>query len=569
MTVRPAVPLRRLACYPRHRAYLTIRASAVEAQKPNGAPAPPTQLPKSNILPIPGLIEPDPPSWPSEAARRSLYQSSLVDRVDGLYAKVVGRMPDWIKGSFYRNGPGKFEGAHAVFDGCAMVVRFNISGAENQVVVSQRFLETTYYQHYKATGQISWRLAHDPGQCGSLHQLRYAGGLMKGALKHGVSMGDNALISIFAQGDKLVAHTETSAGTYLVDPDTLETLGRVQYKDKVHGMVKTAHPFFTRDGDIVNLAADFTPWWDGQYMRVPEITVCRQKPGSQDVREKIASVPYQRASRPTWVHQVPLSESWAVVIQNPAYYNVKAMVLGTPTKYMVFDWQPEDGTLIHAVRLDGSQVKSFRAPPFLATHYVNAFESEDGRFLHVDAAVTDDPSLMSHWTLANARAGPRLGKQIPNSVLRRITIDLEAPDGSYLGSPTLSLFQQLVPDELHGRSFELPSINPQYASRRHRFAYGTCAVRPTNAWNALCKLDTVTGDVKTWHEPGAVCWEPVFVPRPGAQAEDSGLALSTLMQADGRTALLMLDGSTFKEVARAVMPYGAPNGFHGCFVPAA
>ena len=74
--------------------------------------------------------------------------------------------------------------------------------------------------------------------------------------------------------------------------------------------------------------------------------------------------------------------------------------------------------------------------------------------------------------------------------------------------------------------------------------------------------------LQTWHEPGAVCWEPVFVPRPGAQAEDSGLAISTLMQADGCTALLMLDGSTFKEVARAVMPFGVPNGFHGCFVAA-
>ena len=44
-------------------------------------------------------------------------------------------------------------GAHAVFDGCAMLVRFELTGARNQVVVSQRFLETTYYQHYKSTGE--------------------------------------------------------------------------------------------------------------------------------------------------------------------------------------------------------------------------------------------------------------------------------------------------------------------------------------------------------------------------------------------------------------------------------
>lgn len=41
---------------------------------------------------------------------------------------------------------------------------------------------------------------------------------------------------------------------------------RVQYDDKLHGMVKTAHPSVTLEGDIINIAADFMPWWDGQYM---------------------------------------------------------------------------------------------------------------------------------------------------------------------------------------------------------------------------------------------------------------------------------------------------------------
>jgi hypothetical protein len=45
------------------------------------------------------------------------------------------------------------------------------------------------------------------------------------------------------------------------------------------------------------------------------------------------------------------------------------------------------------------QVKSYRAPAFLATHYVNAFESPDGRLLHLDCAVTDGPGLMTHWDL--------------------------------------------------------------------------------------------------------------------------------------------------------------------------
>ncbi len=45
------------------------------------------------------------------------------------------------------------------------------------------------------------------------------------------------------------------------------------------------------------------------------------------------------------------------------------------------------------------QVKTYRAPAFLATHYVNAFETDNGRFLHLDCAVTDSPALLSHWEL--------------------------------------------------------------------------------------------------------------------------------------------------------------------------
>lgn len=75
------------------------------------------------------------------------------------------------------------------------------------------------------------------------------------------------------------------------------------------------------------------------------------------------------------------------------------------------------------------QMRSFKAPAFLATHWINAFESEHGRHLHLDACVTSDPRLMGHWNLATVRSGALGGKQIECSVLRRLTLDMEAPDG--------------------------------------------------------------------------------------------------------------------------------------------
>lgn len=56
------------------------------------------------------------------------------------------------------------------------------------------------------------------------------------------------------------------------------------------------------------------------------------------------------------------------------------------------------------------------------------------------------------------------------------------------------------------------------------------------------------------------------MPRRGAEEEDDGVVLSTIMQADGLSALLVLDARSWREVARAVLPYGLSNGFHSCFV---
>lgn len=431
------------------------------------------------------------------------------------------------------------------------------------------------------------------------------------------------------------------------------------------------------------------------------MTVYRHPGGDLSLREVIAHIPYLRPTSPTWVHQPAVTSNYAVIVQNPCFYDIEKMLFGESGEYLVFKWDPAAGSLIHVVPLHNTskgdegtvdssgsggrlykvtskeserlnyfysvllskslkllcfllfklayifcensliwddlhcllflflwplQVKSFRAPAFLATHWINAFEdlSSDGRFIHLDGCITEDPRLMAHWALDTVRSGAVGGKQIEPSYMRRLTLDLDAPEGTMLGlsqhtqrrhitqsmkSKDLSrnhdhppqgqqqqghfpvenknaaqelkqsdsasssasspspLLKRLIPDEAHGYALELPSINPAYSGKPHRFVYAASARRPSNCWNALVKADIATGTVMMWHEPGAVCWEPIFCPRPGAAEEDAGCVLCVITQADGRSALLVLDGQKFVELGRAVLPYGLPNGFHGCFVP--
>ncbi|KAG1667008.1 hypothetical protein FOA52_014320 [Chlamydomonas sp. UWO 241] len=71
--------------------------------------------------------------------------------------------------------------------------------------------------------------------------------------------------------------------------------------------------------------------------------------------------------------------------------------------------------------------------------------------------------------------------------------------------------------------------------------------------------------VKMWHEGGCLPSEPYFVPASGAASEDDGALVSCVMGPDGASFMLVLDGRTMSEVARASVPYGVPYRFHGGF----
>jgi beta,beta-carotene 9',10'-dioxygenase len=54
------------------------------------------------------------------------------------------------------------------------------------------------------------------------------------------------------------------------------------------------------------------------------------------------------------------------------------------------------------------------------------------------------------------------------------------------------------------------------------------------------------------------------VRRPSTEAEDAGVVLSVVLDANAsRSFLLVLDAGSFEEVARAEAPHHIPFGFHG------
>ena len=71
--------------------------------------------------------------------------------------------------------------------------------------------------------------------------------------------------------------------------------------------------------------------------------------------------------------------------------------------HIMFDWKPELGTRLHLVDLKTGERKQIEAPAYFAVHYINSFETADGKSLCCDFGQFPDPSFLNGLYLDNLR----------------------------------------------------------------------------------------------------------------------------------------------------------------------
>jgi carlactone synthase/all-trans-10'-apo-beta-carotenal 13,14-cleaving dioxygenase len=483
---------------------------------------------------------------PSAAALDSMLSNDICqEHIEELEARVTGKFPAWLDGMMLRNGPGTFKGMQHLFDGYGMLAKFRF--ADGRVWVSNRFVESNSWKSFRDSGKMAF------SEFGTGVSL---GKNVWNMVKHYSGMGqgftDNSNINVLPlpDGKTAVSMTEAAQGTYLVRIADLETLNRLEFKDDVKGLLTTAHPAILSDGSIVNFCSDI----GGKY------TVHRSQPGSEH-RETIAQIPLRSGSIPSWVHDFPYTQNYMILPETPVYFDLKALASGKLGDYVIIKWKPEEESLLHVVPLDGKgPVRSFKAPRYFTFHYMNAYESEDGKQIHIDFACYDDPDNLNFLLLKNMRQGTMPVVKAP---LKRMTLDLEQPDKP---AEVVNLMQN---DSSYVQA-ELPRVNPAYKGRPYRYGYSLAAGRSPHHNNTLAKYDMQTGDTLIWHEPGCLPTEPVMVPRQskdGPLDEDDGVVLTVVAGGDGGTFLLALDAKTFEETGRAHLPFNMTYSFHGNYLP--
>ena len=117
------------------------------------------------------------------------------------------------------------------------------------------------------------------------------------------------------------------------------------------------------------------------------------------------------------------------------------------------------------------------------------------------------------------------------------------------------------------RAVEFPCIGNVAPRKPHSLVYTACAASAdsNNPFQGVSRTNMVTGEERA-HFPGPRRFtnEPIFVARPGAEAEDDGWLLVLVNDGEAaRTGLYVYDAKEMEPVAIAWLNGVIPYGLHG------
>lgn len=455
---------------------------------------------------------------------------------------ILGVLPSWLSGVLMRTAPAKFEvGRRSYnhwFDGLAMLHAFTFSGG--RVSYANRYLRSQAYREAMEKGKISRSEFATNAHRTLFEKMRAF---------FDPKLTDNCNVSVNKLADKVVALTETRLPVQF-DIETLETLGIYNYDngpgDRLPGPISIAHPHFDFErGCHYSFILDFGRRSAYRFFSI------EAKTGRQKV---LATIPVEQ---PAYMHSFGMTEHYLVLTEFPLVVNPLRLRFSGKPFIRNYKWEPQRGVRFHVVdKKTGRVVKETGSDAFFAFHHVNAFE-EDGAVI-VDIVAYPDPTIIDQLYLRRLRSAEPV---TATGKVKRFRIDLGGR--SEVGEQLLSEAR-----------IELPRINyRRRAGQPYRFVFG--AGNETSDGDAdfldnLVKIDLKAGSVKTWHAAGRYPGEPVFVAAPDAREEDDGVILSVVLDVhESRSFLLVLDASTWEEIARAEAPHHIPFGFHGNFFAAA
>lgn len=508
-------------------------------------------------------------------------------------------------GILYRTGPGnhrikdtavgEFSCSHW-FDGFSHVYRFElIPAAEGscKVVYSSRRQVDGLIEKARKTGKldgITFGQKRDP--CESIFQKMkttlvpmlfpsHGNGTIADHSNIGVTIAPNVPSiaptekSKTVTGDKmpqvknLVCFTDaTSIKT--VDPKTLEPIGVTDQRSlhpDLTGPMSCAHAHFDPvNGDIYNFNLAFGASATYRLFRTVRAT------GQTEILATVG-----KGLKAAYLHSFFLTEDYVILAIWPSYFaSSGAKILWERNVIAAIQpWDPSNETkwLVIDRKSGRGLVAKFSSPAAFSFHTVNAWQEEHDGKTDIYCDVVDYENLdiihrLYYENLLSTREGVKKyaagGNPMVTPNLTRYRLS-DIPSGTMKPSISQVPGKAEVLFRIRGPAVgELPTINPDYATKKTRYMYSMVDRRNSSWMDGIVKTDLETKETTYWDHPRHTPGESIFVPDPTGNTEDAGFLLSVILDGDkGTSYLLCLDARTMKEVGRAECDVAVGIGFHG------
>ena len=467
-------------------------------------------------------------SWPWSAGFRTLATEH-----DYRVEKIDGTVPTGLRGTLYRNGSGRNDRDGQWFphwfdgDGMITAVRFDDRG----VHFRNRTIATQSFRDEEQAGEIVHR------GFGKMRPGGVLGSVVANAFREPANVANTSIVS---EGGRLLALWEGGPPTAL-DPQTLDTRGIENFG----GVMKafSAHPKVDPDsGELFNFGIDYgakttlTPYCidKGIVTKLPPVVL-----------------PY-----PLMNHDFVLTQNHLVFCLGPILVRPLKFLLGFSSFDGALHWEGGKPTVILLVPRDGRGApRLIETDAFFQFHFANGYEADGAVVLDLarypDFHTIGD-ALRNYWR----SEWPVKGM----AFMTRLTVDLAT------GKTSSRTFHS-------GSANEFPTINYDYAGKRHRYAYfaSNPLARERGLQQQISRIDFETGAVAV-HDFGAdACvGEPTFIATAANGAEDDGVIVTQVFRtAERRTDIVGLDARDLgaRPLFTARLKHHVPIQLHGCFVP--
>jgi len=502
--------------------------------------------------------------------------------------QVVGTIPGWLQGQLIRNSPGTYENGNDQMrhwnDGWAQLHGYHIDGATNSVNHHSKNINSSSWHKASTTNSISETGYGTPSNPGprpynAIPKPNYkADGFVDSTTEDGLGgilngFATNPMVNIWKFDDKMMATTDENLFIEF-NNDTLETIGGVNtawdpndaITKKGEMGIGVAHGRYDRytkehfwlEIDLAKgpIPANYNFWKytekggvSGKYLTGREIVGTVQD------------------SKSSFVHSIAMTKKYILLIQCPMHYEFLKFL----TAKQIIDtikWDPDTPVKWHVMdRQTGSLVKSATSSSaFFVYHILNAYDDSNGDIVTHFSMYQNDTLITYGMYLENIVNNPK--EYVPTyaqAVLTRCTVFMSSDR-----APECNV--------LNNKTFEMATFNwYDKHMEQAQYAWGATIDDPNTPWHdgasdfidKQIKLDLSSGEVlSSWSQPGAFCSEPLFAPHPNPKSEDDGILMSVWYDSIAdHSFLVMLDGITMKEVARANMAGRLAASFHGKWCP--